>query len=84
MRDGSGYRVERASSVHHPLRPADHGRKLIPEQHPCRLIRRADKAVLRIAPGDTVKVEAVPFGADQLLTAGAEAEIPDSVSMDNT
>ena len=60
---------------------ADHELKLIPSNTHTGSFDARIKPVLRIAPGDTVKVETlVPFGMDRLLAAGAsEAEIPDSV-----
>ena len=60
---------------------ADHELKLIPSNTHTGSFDARIKPVLRIAPGDTVTVEAlVPFGMDRLLAAGAsEAEIPDSV-----
>src|SRR6516225_2043393 len=60
---------------------AEHELKLIPGNTHTGSFDARIKPVLRIAPGDTVKVEAlVPFGMDRLLAAGAsEAEIPDSV-----
>jgi acetamidase/formamidase len=60
---------------------ADHELKLIPSNTHTGSFDARIKPVLRIAPGDTVKVETlVPFGMDRLVAAGAsEAEIPDSV-----
>src|SRR6516162_4605747 len=55
---------------------ADHELKLIPSNTHTGSFDARIKPVLRIAPGDTVKVETlVPFGMDRLLAAGAsEAE----------
>src|SRR5262245_15877024 len=60
---------------------AEHELKLIPSNTHTGSFDARIKPVLRIAPGDTVTVEAlVPFGMDRLLAAGAsETEIPDSV-----
>jgi acetamidase/formamidase len=60
---------------------AEHELKLIPSNTHTGSFDARLKPVLRIAPGDTVKVEAVAaFGMDRLLAAGAsEAEIPDSL-----
>src|SRR5262245_60347495 len=60
---------------------ADHELKLIPSNTHTGSFDARIKPVLRIAPGDTVKMETlVAFGMDRLLAAGAsEAEIPDSV-----
>jgi acetamidase/formamidase len=69
----------RASTM--PAAAADHELKLIPSNTHTGSFDARIKPVLRIAPGDTVKVETlVAFGMDRLLAAGAsEAEIPDSV-----
>jgi acetamidase/formamidase len=60
---------------------AEHELKLIPSNTHTGSFDARIKPVLRIAPGDTVTLEAlVPFGMDRLLAAGAsEEEIPESV-----
>src|ERR1700719_888680 len=79
--DGANCRVERAFGFHDVRCGRDHELKLIPSNTHTGSFDARIKPVLRIAPGDTVKVETlVPFGMDRLLAAGAsEAEIPDSV-----
>src|SRR5262245_55546539 len=69
----------RASTM--PAAAADHELKLIPCNTHTGSFDARIKPVLRITPGDTVKIETlVAFGMDRLLVAGAsEAEIPDSV-----
>jgi hypothetical protein len=69
----------RASTM--PAAAADYELKLIPSNTHTGSFDARIKPVLRIAPGDTVKVETlVAFGMDRLLAAGAsEVEIPDSV-----
>jgi acetamidase/formamidase len=64
-----------------PAAAADYELKLIPSNTHTGSFDARIKPVLRIAPGDTVKVETlVAFGMDRLLAAGAsEVEIPDSV-----
>src|SRR5437588_3865588 len=60
---------------------ADHELKLIPSNTHTGTFDARIKPVLRIASGDTVRLEAlVAFGMDRLLAAGAsEAEIPESL-----
>jgi hypothetical protein len=60
----------RASTM--PATAADHELKLIPSSTHTGSFDARIKPVLRIAPGDTVKVETlVAFGMDRLLAAGA-------------
>jgi hypothetical protein len=55
---------------------ADHELKLIPSNTHTGSFDARIKPVLRIAPGDTVKVEtSVPFGMDRLLAAGASGSL---------
>ena len=62
---------------------AEHELNLIPSNTHTGSFDARIKPVLRIAPGDTVKLETlVAFGMDRLITAGAsEAEIPESLKV---
>src|SRR5215470_455819 len=66
-----------------PAPAAEHELKLIPSNTHTGSFDARIKPVLRIAPGDTVKLETlVAFGMDRLITAGAsEAEIPESLKV---
>jgi hypothetical protein len=60
---------------------ADHELKVIPSNTHTGSFDARIKPVLRIAPGDIVKVETlVPFGMDRLLAAGASASRPREAS----
>src|SRR5262249_62288842 len=62
---------------------AEHELKLIPSNTHTGSFDARIKPVLRIASGDTVKLETlVAFGMDRLIAAGAsEAEIPGSLKV---